>query len=290
MRDFDALARSHAWVAGVAGCSERAARLWNRTLDYQVLEIGDEAIADTATFSLEGRELRNLRHSINRLERRGFEVSCRFVRDIPEDEREPLRALSQAWRKGRVERGYSMALGRVCDAADPDSLVAVAHLGERTCGFIQFVPWGTSGLSLDVMRRDDSTGSGVMDLIIANVLMQARQLGIQRVSLNFAPFRSSLETGERIGASPFSRAWRHVLLFASRWTQIESIYRFNAKFRPRWEPRFVVYATTRDLARVSTAYLRAEAFLPRARINTPRVEETSSRLGIRMRNGRRAAA
>jgi lysyl-tRNA synthetase class 2 len=290
MREFDGLARTHAWISGVAGCSERAARLWNRTLGFQVLEIGDEAVADTAAFSLEGRELRNLRHSINRLERRGFTVSCRFVREIPAEEREELRTLARAWRKGRVERGYSMALGRVCDVDDPDSLVAVARLDDRTCGFIQFVPWGRNGLSLDVMRRDASTASGVMDLIIATVLTQAPSLGIDHVSLNFAPFRSALETGERIGAAPFSRAWRRLLLVASRWTQIESIYRFNAKFRPRWEPRFIVFPTTRDLARVSTAYLRAEAFLPRPRATRRQTAEVSSRLTLRIPHWRKAAA
>jgi lysyl-tRNA synthetase class 2 len=290
MREFEALARTHAWLPGVAGCSERAARLWSRTLGFQVLEIGDEAIADTATFSLDGRELRNLRHSTGRLQRRGFDVSCRFVREIPEAEREQLRSLARAWRKGRVERGYSMALGRVCDAADPDSLVAVASLDERTCGFIQFVPWGRDGLSLDLMRRDASTASGVMDLIITTVLASAPDMGIDRVSLNFAPFRSALETGERIGAAPFSRAWRRLLLVASRWTQIESIYRFNAKFRPRWEPRFIVSPTTRDLARVSTAYLRAEAFLPRPRASRRTADEPSSRPPTLIPRWRKVAA
>jgi len=290
MRAFHALARTHAWVTGVAGCSERAARLWRRTLGFQVLEIGDEAVADTAAFSLDGRELRSLRHSITRLERRGFTVTCRGVREIPEAEREELRSLSRAWRKGRVERGYSMALGRVCNPDDPEALIAVAQLDGSTCGFIQFVPWGRDGLSLDVMRRDESVASGVMDLIIATVLREAPARGINQVSLNFAPFRSALETGERIGAAPFSRGWRRLLLIASRWTQIESIYRFNAKFRPRWEPRFIVYPTTRDLARVSTAYLRAEAFLPRPRAIAHRVGERSLSGRVRDPHRRKAAA
>ena len=63
------------------------------------------------------------------------------------------------------------------------------------------------------------------------------------MSLNFAAFRSALERGERLGAGPLVRAWRRVLLFASRWFQIESLYRFNAKFQPQWVPRFLVYPT-----------------------------------------------
>jgi lysyl-tRNA synthetase class 2 len=81
------------------------------------------------------------------------------------------------------------------------------------------------------------------------------------VSLNFAAFRSTLERGERLGAGPFLRGWRRVLLLASRWFQIESLYRFNAKFQPTWVPRFIVYPGTRDLPRIAVAALEAEAFL-----------------------------
>jgi lysyl-tRNA synthetase class 2 len=51
------------------------------------------------------------------------------------------------------------------------------------------------------------------------------------------------------------------LLFLSRWFQIESLYRFNAKFRPVWEPRLVCYPAGRDLPRVCLAALEAEAFI-----------------------------
>ncbi len=82
-----------------------------------------------------------------------------------------------------------------------------------------------------------------------------------KVSLNFAMFRSALARGERLGAGPVLRAWRGILVFLSRWFQIESLYKFNAKFQPYWEPRFVVYPTARDLPRIGLSALQAEAFI-----------------------------
>ena len=74
-------------------------------------------------------------------------------------------------------------------------------------------------------------------------------------------FRAALERGERIGAGPVLRAWRGILLFLSRWFQIESLYKFNAKFCPQWVPRFFVYTGPRDVPRIGLAAMEAEAFL-----------------------------
>jgi lysyl-tRNA synthetase class 2 len=106
------------------------------------------------------------------------------------------------------------------------------------------------------------------ELLIVAALQAAPKLGITRISLNFAMFRAALARGEKIGAGPVLRAWRGLLVFLSRWFQIESLYRFNAKFRPRWEPRFVVYRSPRDLPRIGFAALQAEGFV---NLGLPRV-------------------
>ena len=113
------------------------------------------------------------------------------------------------------------------------------------------------------MRRDRSADNGLNEFMIVQLVRACGSLGVARISLNFAVFRSALERGERIGAGPVLRLWRGVLVFASRWWQIETLYRFNVKFRPAWQPRFVSFPSTRDLPRIAVAALEAEAFLVR---------------------------
>jgi lysyl-tRNA synthetase class 2 len=57
------------------------------------------------------------------------------------------------------------------------------------------------------------------------------------------------------------RLWRSLLSFFSRWWQIESLYRANAKYRPIWEPRFLLFEKSADLLRIGLASARAEGFL-----------------------------
>ena len=84
---------------------------------------------------------------------------------------------------------------------------------------------------------------------------------ITQISLNFAMFRSVFERGSRLGAGPVLRLWRSLLSFFSRWWQIESLYRANAKYRPIWEPRFLLFEKSGDLPRIGFASARAEGFL-----------------------------
>src|SRR5262249_26319619 len=141
-------------------------------------------------------------------------------------------------------RGFSMALGRIGGEGDERCVIATATQDGALKALLHFVPWGEDGLSLDLMRRDRKAQPGANDFMIAETINAAAVLGVSRISLNFAAFRAALERGERIGAGPISRAWRRVLVFLSRWFQIESLYKFNAKFSPTWVPRFMVFTST----------------------------------------------
>ncbi|MFC4011541.1 phosphatidylglycerol lysyltransferase domain-containing protein [Nonomuraea purpurea] len=268
-------ARRHAWVPAVIGCGETGGEVWTREAGMSALEIGDEAIVEVADFTLEGRAMRNVRQMVNRTERAGYTCRVQRVSALSEEELDGMRQAADAWRGSQTERGYSMALGRFGDPADTDCLVATAAKDGELKAVLHFVPWGPRGASLDLMRRAHDADPGLNELLIVKTLQAAPSLGITQVSLNFAMFRAALARGERLGAGPVLRAWRGVLIFLSHWFQIESLYRFNAKFRPIWEPRFVIYPNARDLPRIGVSALQAEAFITvgrfRRRLRLPRL-------------------
>ena len=133
---------------------------------------------------------------------------------------------------------------------------------------LQFVPWGDDGLSLDLVRRHPDLENGVMELMIAELLAAAPRprcaagvlVELCRVSLVLGARRTHL------ASASFLRAWVRLLLVASRWWQIASLYRANAKFRPAWEPRFICFRLARDLGPIIGAALAVEGFLHWPRI------------------------
>jgi lysyl-tRNA synthetase class 2 len=260
MTRFLEVAAAHAWVPAVMGCSEQAGTVWSRQ-GLAALEIGDEAVVEVGEFTLEGRSMRNVRQAVARVERAGYTTTVARSKDIDNAGQALLRRQAEAWRGTETERGFSMALGRFGDPADGDCVWVTASLNGRMRAFLHFVPWGRNGLSLDLMRRDRDADNGLNEFLIVSMLRASPEFGVDRLSLNFSVFRSALERGERLGAGFVLRAWRGLLLFVSRWFQIETLYRFNAKFRPIWEPRFVCYPSAADLPRITLAALEAEAFI-----------------------------
>ena len=82
--------------------------------------------------------------------------------------------------------------------------------------------------------------------------------GQRGLGLNFAVMRSVLahETGERIG----HRIERWMLGWLSDSMQIESLWKYNAKFDPDWHPRYAVYDSAETFLTSAIAVAKAESF------------------------------
>jgi lysyl-tRNA synthetase, class II len=241
------------------GASRPLLPLWQQA-GLQALYIGDEALVETDRFSLEGRAVRKLRQSVNRLEREGYVVELQELHALDEHTVGELEHISSLWRQGKPERGFSMAMDSLA-AEHRDSVVVMARDRDGVVrGFLQFVPaYGRPAMSLSFMRRDRSTPNGLTEFLVARSIDLLRERGIEELSLNFAAFARLLQRPDR----RLDRVLGHIVSLGNSFFQIESLYRFNAKFAPRWEPRYLVYEGPRALARTGLAAMRAEGQLPR---------------------------
>jgi lysyl-tRNA synthetase class 2 len=89
------------------------------------------------------------------------------------------------------------------------------------------------------------------------------------MSLNFATFAKWMHSPEKRHERWLGRL---VALF-NPFFQIESLYRFNAKFFPRWEPRYLVYEGTLGIVRAALAAMWAEGQLPKPSLPRARARQ-----------------
>ena len=255
------LCQTYGWAPGVMGASSHGAQAF-REAGLNALELGDEAILLTSDFKLSGPEMRGVRQAVTRARRAGLTVRIRRHRDLTADEMADTISRADAWRDTQTERGFSMALGRLGDPADGDCwLVEAVDRDGRVVAMLSLVPWGNTGASLDLMRRSPQSPNGTIELMVSDLALNAESLGLMRISLNFAMFRSAFEQGAQLGAGPVARLWRGFLLFFSRWWQLETLYRSNMKYQPEWVPRYACYEDARLVPRVGVASALAEGFL-----------------------------
>ena len=254
------LCQTYGWAPGVMGASSAGAQAF-REAGLNAIELGDEAILHPDRFTLSGSDMKPVRQAVTRARRAGLNVRIRRHRDLSPEEMAEVIKRADNWRDTETERGFSMALGRLGDPADGDCLLVEAVRDDEVVAMLSLVPWGATGASLDLMRRSPGSPNGTIELMVSDLCLQSESLGINRISLNFAMFRSAFEEGAQLGAGPVARLWRALLVFFSRWWQLETLYRSNMKYQPEWVPRYACYEDARLIPRVGVASVIAEGFL-----------------------------
>ncbi len=251
---------------GAVGVSDDVARLFEQE-GLRRFYLGDEAVVDTGTFSLEGRAIRKVRQSVTRLEQAGYTFALTELGALSEDELRELESVTDTWLQGAPERGFAMAMDSVRGEHQCETLVGVTRDDEgRVRGFLHFVPtYGRAAVSLSFMRRDPETPNGLTEYLVSRSLEAFRARDVDQVSLNFAAFA-------RLVHDPQNRleyVLGRVISLANPFFQIESLYRFNAKFSPRWVPRYLVYSGRLGLPRAGLAAAWAEGHLPKPFVRRP---------------------
>jgi lysylphosphatidylglycerol synthetase-like protein (DUF2156 family) len=256
---FRRFADGNGWAVAVMGASAEWLPLY-RASGMHDIYIGDEAVVDVRRFSLAGGHMKGLRQAYNRIARYGYTVSFHDPARVDPALKEELRELMRASRRGEAERGFSMMLGRIFDPRDEGLLLTVVRAPDgMPVAMCQFVPApGIEGYSLDLMRRHlGDHPNGLIDFALVSTIEHLRERGLRGLSLNFAAMRSLLD-GER-GDGPAQKVERWAIRKLSGFLQIESLWRFNAKYEPDWLSRYIVYDAAEHFVPVVLAILRAES-------------------------------
>jgi lysyl-tRNA synthetase class 2 len=248
------------WRPAVIGARGDRQDLWTRR-GFHTIGVGDEVVVDTDGFRLDTPKMRNVRQAVKRSKNFGVGTTIVHEGDLRPDERDELAAVAAVCWDGQGERGFSMNLDGLLAGAHPSTLIVYCRDRSGTVVGLQRYAVCAAGriLSLDTMCRVPDAPNGVNERMIVEAIEWGSGNGVEQVSLNFAAFRELFENEERSMLERVSYWGAHRL---DRFIKVESLYRFNAKFRPRWVPRSVVLRSWTDVGWVLTAALGAEFGAP----------------------------
>lgn len=246
------------WRLSGVGQSDETAELL-RELGVHLFILGEESLVDITTFTLEGRDVRKLRQSVNQMEREGVSVEVMFNASIPSHTRHELQQISSEWRGDNPEAGFAMGLGRLLSASDPDCLMVVAYDADmKPMAFQYWAPiYPHKGYSLDITRTRIGAPRPLSDYLIARTAIFLKSKGYQYMSLHFL----ALSQYYREDSEEKSRFWGFVGNLIDRWFPVVTAYNYDKKFSPQYLKRYLIYPSYLEFWRSGFTVIAAESAL-----------------------------
>lgn len=241
------------------------------------LKVGEEAVLDLRTFSLQGSHFKSIRSKTAKMEREGWRVET-LTAPIHETTLERLRNISDAWLGDGGHRERTFTVGQFDDDYLRSTPVLVAFDPDNTIrGFTNFIPnYNSVNGNFDLMRRDPTVRLPVMDLLFVKMIEQFRTNGLEGMTLGLAPF-ANID-----GTAIVDRALKVLFDHGGRAFNFTGLRDFKDKWRPRWEPRYLVYRSDAELPSVALGVSRAGE-LPTA--SSSKLEAATGWLGSVARMG-----
>lgn len=196
--------------------------------------IADDALIDLSNFSLAGKRMASIRHSVTSARRAGLEI-------VPysDDVASGVAAVSDAWlaTKRGGEMGFTLGRFDPTIARRVDCRVAIDEAG-IVVGFVTWRHYDDGHARvLDIMRRAADAPNPSMDLLIGASLLEFAEAGIPAASL---------------GAVPLSHG-----RLAERVYPTISLRRYKEKFAPTWEPQWLIAPSRTQLPAAMLAVVSA---------------------------------
>lgn len=254
------------WVVAFYGVDDALLPLFDRR-GWEHLSVAEETVIDLDGFDLAGKAWQKVRQPVARAEREGLRAVWARWDELAPGVVAQIGWISEAWVVDRALPEMRFTLGTIAEAKDPEVQLMVAlDADDRVQGVTSWMPaWHDGALvgrTLDLMRRRADGPNGVMEFLIAKTALRCAADGLAFVSLSGAPLatRPSAPT-----TAP--RALDTLLVWLAEALEpvygFASLFRFKAKFHPRYAGLHLAYADPAALPLIGTAVGRA--YLPDAR-------------------------
>lgn len=224
-----------------------------RTAGLDAMKIGDEAIVDLASFSLEGHANKSIRSGYNRLMRLNYSTHV-YKPPLDDALMAELVAISQAWLTQMHGSEKRFSLGWFNDEYIRNSTVFVVQNAQgRPTAFANLIPEYTRNeTSIDLMRYRPEAEPGTMDFLFAELFTWARNQGFATFNLGLS---SLAGVGEHSNDPLVEKGLHFVYEHVNQFYNFKGLHEFKEKFHPQWSPRYLVYPGAASLPAIAAALI-----------------------------------
>ena len=228
-----------------------------KSLGFKAVKIGEEGIVNLQTFTTQGKPGRNLRNSLNRFHKLGYEM--KFYRPLISDELlDKLKVISDRWLNEMQGSEKRFSLGwfdrdylRNCEIATVES-----QTGEIVA-FANIIPeYQKNEATIDLMRKLENAEHGVMEFLFVSLFQHYKELNYDGFNLGLSALSGLKENRQ----SPrLEGGLDYLYEHLNRFYNFQGLHGFKDKFNPQWESRYLIYTNITALPDVIVALIRADS-------------------------------
>lgn len=206
-------------------------------LGLSLFKLGEEALVDLSTFSLQGKHRDSQRSARNKFSKMGFHFEILTGSSL-EAALPQLRQISDAWllNKNTREKGFSLGFFEEEYLRHTEVAVIIDPAGQIKAFANLWKTASREELSIDLMRYAGDSPSGIMDFLFAELMLWGKAENYQWFSLGIAPL-AGLER------RPLAPLWHKIgtTIFdmGDQFYNFEGLYEYKAKFAPTWQSRYL---------------------------------------------------
>ncbi|HEY9830589.1 MAG TPA: phosphatidylglycerol lysyltransferase domain-containing protein [Stenomitos sp.] len=228
-----------------------------RSLGFRTIQIGEEAIIDLKTFTLQGKAAKDMRAALNRMKKLGHEVKF-YQPPISDQLLQELKPVSDEWLKMTQGSEKQFSLGWFYEDYLRDCEIAVVQAADgQISAFANVIPeYQLNEITIDLMRRRAEVEQGTMDFLFTSMFQYFKERGYDRFNLGLSALSG---VGEKPQSPRLEKALHYLYEHLNQFYNFKGLHAFKEKFKPEWEPRFFIYPRRVALPEVVMALIRADS-------------------------------
>ena len=212
-------------------------------LNKKALPIGEEAIVNLTTWTMEGGDKKALRNAVNKLTKAGYRFrAC----EPPQKDGflQQLEAVSELWLRQNKRTELAFSQGQFLkDELRNQTILSLESSEGRIEAFINLIPNKVPGqANFDLMRKTGDAPNGAMDFLFVSMFEYLITKGFTTCNLGMVPL-SGITTPENFEQRIMKLAYERI----KRFNQYRNLRDFKEKFNPSWEMMYLVYSSFYDL-------------------------------------------
>ncbi len=210
------------------------------------LFLGQEAIVNLSTFSLDGGSKKSLRNAIKKVSDSGFKVAINTP-PVKDGVLQKIKSVSDEWLldTNRSEIIFSQGMF-VWEELKQQTIITVENAEEKIIAFLNIIPdYAKSEATYDLIRKTKDAPNGVMDFILIELFNYLKSQNINYVNLGFAPM-SRQDDPHTFPEKSMKFAYEKIKSFS----HYKGLREYKEKFEPDWYNKYLIYQHDYDLLNV----------------------------------------